>query len=260
MLFSGGNDKDIKLWEIKKNGAPPTLLRTLKGHTCLLMAVMFSPDGKRIASASGDMTMRCWSVQTGLSLWRFTGSKGGVVCLAWSPDGELIANAGEYAKGTIRILDAAAGTLVQELKGGHTWPVMCLAFGATRGELYSGSNDQSIAAWKIEKGREARVTRILKGHTGHVMSISLSPDKRLLVSGSHDRTVRVWEIATGQQLGVLEGNTGCLWSLVWSADGEWIVSDCSDSTVRVWRVEEKVCVCVHVCMNLYLCVQVFLFL
>jgi WD40 repeat protein len=112
MLVSGSDDDDIKLWEIKKNGAPPTLLRTLKGHINVVRAVWFSPDGKRIASASWDKTVRCWSVQTGLSLWRFTGHKSWVYCSAWSPDGELIASAG--SEGIIRMLDAAAGTQVRE--------------------------------------------------------------------------------------------------------------------------------------------------
>jgi WD40 repeat protein len=258
MLVSGGGDNDIKLWEIKKNGAPPTLLRTLKGHTDTVSAVWFSPDGKRIASASLDKTVMCWSVQTGLSLWTFTGHKGAVLCLAWSPDGELIASAGEEG-GIIRMLDAAAGTQVRELKGGHTLDVWCLAFGATRGELYSGSVGESIAAWKIEEGGEASVTRILKGHTDCGNSFSLSPDKRLLVSGSAYKTVRVWEIATGQQLGVLEGHTWVVPSVVWSADGESIVSGSFDKTVRMWRVSEKVCVCACTSEIICLCLSFCIF-
>jgi WD40 repeat protein len=252
-LASGDNEGNIKVHELK-DGAAPTELFTLKGHTCWVMAVKFSPDDQKIASCSLDGTVLLLSAQSGEQLLTFQGHGGPVYCLAWSRDSKLVACAGQG--NIIRVLDAATGMQVQELKGGHTGDsVCCLVFGATSDVLYSGGSgggdddgndddgdddDYAIIEWKLAEGREATVTCRLRGHTWDVNSITTSPCGRMMASGSADKTVVIWELTRKSKIRVLEGHTKWVRSVAWSGDGEFIASGSSDETVRVHKVDVQV--------------------
>ncbi len=162
--------------------------------------------------------------------------------LAWSRDSKLIACAGEGV--IIRVIDAATGTQVQELKGGHTGVrVYSLVFGATSDVLYSGGggDDYAIIEWKLAEGREATVTCSLQGHTDNVSSISTSFCGRMMASGSDDMTVVIWELTRKSKIRMLEGHTRGVTSVAWSGDGGFIASGSWDKTVHVWQVNVKVC-------------------
>jgi WD40 repeat protein len=238
-LASGDWEGNIKVHELK-DGAAPTELFTLKGHTDWVWAVKFSPDDQKIASCSGDGTVLLLSAQSGEQLLTFE-DHDPLYCLAWSRDSKLVACAGEGA--IIRVIDAATGTQARELKGGHTGSrVLCLVFGATSDVLYSGcgGGDNAIIEWKLAERQEATVTCRLQGHTGAVMDISTSPCGRMMASGSGDRTVVIWELTSKSKIRVLEGHTHFVESVAWSDDGEFIASGSDDKTVRVWQVNVQV--------------------
>jgi WD40 repeat protein len=239
-LVSGDSRGTIKMHELK-DGAAPTELFTLKGHTDCVNTVKFSPDDQKIASCSDDGTVVLLSVQSGERLLTFGDHWGGVYCLAWSRDSKLVACAGLGV--IIRVIDAATGTRVQELKGGHTGMyVWCLVFGATPDVLYSGGGggDCAIIEWKLAEGQEATVTCRLQGHTGAVRGISTSPCGRMMASGSADGTVVIWELTWKSKIRVLEGHTQSVTSVAWSGDGGFIASGSTDNTVRVWQVNAQV--------------------
>ncbi len=202
-------------------------------------AVKVSPDGMKIASGSGDKTVRIWSVQSGKQLLTLTHTYS-VMCVAWSSDSRLVASGTDDR--TVCLWDAAEGTQVMEPLRGHDRMVSSLVLNTTATLLFSASWDTTIIIWDLDiAGRKATVRHTLQGHTGAVRSISLCPDERLIVSGSNDHTVRVWEVATGQQVRVLEGHTCNLLSVAWSRDGQYIVSGSYDKTVRVWEADAQVC-------------------
>ncbi len=239
-LASGDWEGTIKVHELK-DGAAPTELFTLKGHTSWVWAVKFSPDDQKIASCSFDGTVLLWSVQSGERLLTFGGHGRRVFCLAWSRDSKLVACAGVGI--IIRVIDAATGTQVRELKGGHTGSrVWCLVFGATSDVLYSGGGggDYAIIEWKLAEGREATVTCRLQGHTGDVNSISTSPCRRMMASGSDDGTVVIWDLTRKSKIRVLEGHTDWVRSVAWSGDRDIIASGSGDTTVCVWQVNVQV--------------------
>ncbi len=83
---------------------------TYSGHTNYVSGVAWSPDGpdgKRIASASGDGTVQVWNAQTGSKIYTYRGHSGDVLCLAWSPDGKYIASGGLDT--TVQVWDASDG-------------------------------------------------------------------------------------------------------------------------------------------------------
>jgi WD40 repeat protein len=87
-LASGGQDKAVRLWDVKtaKERA------TLKGHTWAVLSVAFSPDGKALASGSSDGTVRLWDVKAGKETSSLKGHSDAVQSVAFSPDGKALAS------------------------------------------------------------------------------------------------------------------------------------------------------------------------
>src|SRR5262245_18781721 len=76
-------------------------------HQATVTSVTFSPDGKTLASASIDGTVRLWLTATGKEIRKLRGHQGMVVSLSYSPDGKTVASAG--ADQTTRLWEAATG-------------------------------------------------------------------------------------------------------------------------------------------------------
>jgi hypothetical protein len=201
-------------------------LRTLKGHTRPVSSVAFSPDGSRLASASGDQTIKVWDTASGQVLRTLKGHTGGVRSMAFSPDGSRLASGSDDP---IKVWDAASGQELRTLKG-HTDVVMSVAFSPDGNRLASASGDQTIKVWDAASGQELRT---LKGHTDVVMSVAFSPDGSRLAAGSDD-PIKVWDAASGQELRTLKGHTGMVLSVAFSPDGSRLASASWDQMIKVW--------------------------
>ncbi|MEM8723489.1 MAG: WD40 repeat domain-containing protein [Cyanobacteria bacterium P01_G01_bin.39] len=94
ILISGGKDRTLKLW-ILETGEKWRLLHMLKGHVGSIWDLAISPDGKTLASASGDFTVKVWEIETGKLLETLTGHLVEVRTVAFSPDGKILASAGD---------------------------------------------------------------------------------------------------------------------------------------------------------------------
>jgi WD40 repeat protein len=88
-------------------------IRSLRGHSGNLRAIAVSPEGKRLASAGEDQTIRIWDIETGLELLALKGHTDRVSSLAFSRDGRLLVSGGKDS--TVRLWRAAA---VEEVRSG----------------------------------------------------------------------------------------------------------------------------------------------
>jgi WD40 repeat protein len=204
-------------------------LRTFKGHTDRVYCVAFSPDGRLLASAGQDGTVKMWDVATSQEVRTLTGHTGVVSGVAFSPDGKL-ASAGQDR--TVRLWDAETGRQIRTLQG-HTSSVLAVAFSPDGRQLASGSEDQTVKLWDVTTGQPVGT---LQGHKNSVAGLAFSPDGRQLASGSKDQTVRLWDIATRQTVRVLQGHKGPIKGVAFSSDGKQLASASEDQTVKVWDV------------------------
>lgn len=168
---------------------------------------------------------------------RLTGHDGEVRDVAFSPDGRIMATAGDG--GALRLWDAGTREPVGAPLTGHTGMVNGAAFSPDGTTLATASTDGTLRLWDLA-GRRA-VGEPLTGHAGVVTGVAFSPDGRLVVSGGADGTLRVWDATTRLPVGApLTGHDGAVTAVATSHDGTLVASSGNDKTVRLWDLATRV--------------------
>jgi WD40 repeat protein len=204
-------------------------LRTLQGHTSGVMRVVYSPDGRRLASASNDHTVKIWDAATGQECLTLKGHTREVSGVAYSPDGRCLASSSW--DGTVKLWNPVTGELCLTLKG-PPGGLSSVAYSPDGRYLASGSGDQTVKIWIAATGEKLHT---LTGHTNAVYSVAYSPDGRRLASaGGYDRTVKIWDAASGQYIRTLTGHKNAVYAVAYSPDGRRLASACQDHTVKIW--------------------------
>ncbi|KAG2242575.1 hypothetical protein Bca52824_095586 [Brassica carinata] len=230
--------------------------QSIDGHKGDILCLSFSPDGKQLASGSGDKTVRLWDLNTETPIRRF------VTC---GKDGDA------------RIWDFTQKRTLIVLSG-HTKAVTCVKWGGD-GTIYTGSEDSTIRMWEITQQGQGVLKHILTDHASWVNSLGLSTEYVLrtgpfdhtrqitcsdeemkkihqskrkvdsperLVSGSDDFTTILWEpsvslqpkqkMVTGTRL---TGHQQLVNHVYFSPNGQWIASASFDKSVKLWDGHAK---------------------
>jgi WD40 repeat protein/DNA polymerase III delta prime subunit len=209
----------------------PCRVAVATGHYEAVWGCAWSPDSRRIVSASSDNTLRIWDAQSGKLLVTLAGHQDTVLRCAWSPDSRRIVSASEDHM--LRIWDAQSGKSLATLAG-HESIVWGCAWSPDSGRIVSASADKTLRIWDAHSG-ESLAT--LSGHQDSVRACAWSPDSRRIASASNDKTLRIWDAQSGKPLVTLAAHQESVLGCAWSPDSRRIVSASEAKMLRIWDAQ-----------------------
>jgi WD40 repeat protein len=216
--------------------------QVLRGHANTVVALVFSPDGRSLASCGFDGSTRVWDLATGRVRLTYTGHEAMVYHLAFSPDGRRIASAGW--DGTVRIWRADTGETLQILRGLGEH-VNRVAFTPDGRRLLTLDQDKALRLWELADGRELWKLDGGDDSTWHLMTLAMRPDGRMVAVAGAFPPIRLIDLESGKVVGRLEGQLKLVRALAFSHDGKYLASGDGDvgrsepGEVRIWEVDRR---------------------
>ena len=224
---AGGNKQPpaelaIRMWETRQlipHSEP------LTGHTRMITALAYSPDGKQLASAGADDVL-LWNLSTGEPQALAQTEPEAIFALAFSADGQQLLTGSD--EGQVVLWDTGSRAPLKSYNAGPS-AVRAVAFLSER--LVAAGDDGVIRVWK-----DAALEHEWLGHGKAVLALAVSPDARQLLTGDAEGTIRVWSVSSGQTTHILRGHTRAVNSVAFTSNGRQAVSGGADGVVRLWQL------------------------
>ncbi len=256
-----GDDYNVRLWEVSTGN----LLKVLKGHRRLINFIDYSPDGTKLISSSNDSTARVWSISglplfvikspdgimfsrfspdnkkictatfnniitisdinTGAFINKLDGQDGSLSSMEFSPNGALLVTT--YDK-SAQIWDMITGRTIRIIK--LAYGVSMARFNNDGTKIVAALKNEVAVVWDIDSEEE---TLDLDGHTYLSYNFNFNKDSKRMVSATDDGIARIWD-DNSKITNILIGHTEAVNSAEFSNDGKWVITSSNDRTIKIW--------------------------
>jgi WD40 repeat protein len=265
-LLAGVSGTEVRLWDV----AGGKKLRKYEGHEGPISGLAFTPDGKQLATASIDQTIRLWELDSEEEICTLR-TKIPLLTVALSPQGKRLAAGG--TDGRLRLWDLKTHKPVRDWSG-HKSPVRCVAFSPDGKALASGGTDGLIRLWDPATGKErsperypeklkavflagdgrtvvlghpdgarsewdtarGKALRRYKGPEGTFLAVVFAPGGKTAALSDRQGVIHLWDVARGEELRKLEGHQEVVPLLAFAPDGRTLASAGIDQSLRLWDV------------------------
>lgn len=203
-------------------------LNRLNGHDLTVWRVAFSPNGKTIATASIDSTVKIW-LPNGKLVATLQGHNAEIRDLDFSPDSQTIITASLDKTAKLWNLN---GKEIATFKD-HNADVRTAAFSPDGQIIATGSGDRTIKLWQPD----GTLIKTIEGHKAEIHDLKFSPNGKFFATASADDTVKLWNIE-GKEISTIPGSDAAIRSLAFSPDGNILATASADSTVKLWFISD----------------------
>ena len=237
LVIALGSVGHMTLGQSEKCSPAPPIVQRLVGHTNGAVSLAFSPDGKYLASGSGDHLVKLWDVRTGREIWSVEAHGWyGVTVVEFSPDGSLLASGGML--GRIKLWDSATGKQLREFPK-YMSQVTSIAFMpdgkaiATNayGDYALANSEGSIVVLDIDTGE---LRSVFQSSDGRLVSVVCSPDGEFLAASGYG-CITFFDASSGQELISLPGRSRQSANRLWfSPNGQFLVGRMALGSLLIW--------------------------
>jgi WD40 repeat protein len=233
----GFQDGQATIWDVSTGDQIRSI--NLEGHTNAINQIAFSPDspdadGRFLATASWDRSIRVWDRSTGQLVRVLNGHTAPVASVSFSPDGRYLAS-GSYDT-TAKLWEWNLAGVEERLMMETGYSVCCVAFPRDGHLLFTASDDGTVRQWNPANGVIESSRSTTKSGRIPVRSLAITPDGQRLFTGSANGQLKVWDTQTWQEQLVPNAHTDVVSGLAISSDGSRLVSTSWDHTAKVWDV------------------------
>ncbi|MBY0524477.1 MAG: WD40 repeat domain-containing protein [Gemmataceae bacterium] len=196
--------------------------------------VIYSPDGKVLATDTVDNKVRFWDADTYKELATLDGCEESTLAMVFSPDSKLLAVASSQK--TVQVWDVQGKKKLRQLES-NDLDVRCMRFSPDGRVLACGGESRLVYLWDPFTGKRTgtiKVPTLL-----WVRSIDYSPDGRLLAIGGGSGVVRLWDLANKRKWADLAGHGDFIRAIRFSPDGKLLASAGDDMSTRLWEIPKE---------------------
>jgi WD40 repeat protein len=226
-IASGGSDNTARVWDV-----PLSMPVREFVHAAGVTALAVSPDGKTVAGAAKDGSVKLWSAADGKPIATITAHKGGATGVAFSANSQVLATCG--ADGAVRFWNPADGKPIASI-GAHGSAVNGVAISPAGNQAYSIGEDGLLKSWQFP----VPASKSLPAHTDAITALYVSADGNSALTGGADKSVKLSNAANGQLTREYTGATGAVSAVTLWPNNSVVAAGTSDGKVFLWTADGK---------------------